>query len=324
MKAIAIGAALLSLTNACHSATAGADSAYPSRPVRIVAASIGTTTDLMARHVGQRLSEIWGKPVVIENRPGVAVGINAKAVVQATPDGYTLLMGEPGNLANVVALFEKPPYDPRTDLAPVTRVARAPLVLVSHPSLPVSNLRELIVYARQRPAKLSYGSSGTGGAGHVTVVLLTQIAGIDLVHIPYKGAVAAMLAVMAGEAQVAAAAASTAMPQIKGGKVKALVLTGTRRFPSLPEVATAAESGLPGFTSEVWFAMAAPAKTPAAVVTRLNRDVGTVLSARTTQEMFLAQGAEAWPSTPDELAQHIRSEIAKWSSVIRTAGVKLD
>lgn len=301
-----------------------AEPAYPTRPVRIIASGIGTTSDLLSRQIAQRLNETWAKPVIVENRQAAVTGAAIRAAVAATPDGYTFVMGETSNLALIVGMYDKPPYDPLKDLVPVTLVARAPIVLLTHPSVPVSNLRELIAYAKQRPGKLSFGSSSAGGPGHVIHALLTQMTGVDILHVPYKGSAAAMLAVMSGEAQLSTGATSTAMPQIKSGKVKALAVTSARRSPTLPDVPTAAESGLPGFEAEVWFALAAPARTPAAIVGKVNRDVSAILNTQSIQDRLLSQGAEASPSTPEELAALMRSEIAKWSKVIKTAGIKLD
>jgi tripartite-type tricarboxylate transporter receptor subunit TctC len=301
-----------------------AEQPYPTRPVRIIASGPGTTSDILSRQLGQRLNESWGKPVIIDNRASAAVGAAIRAAVAATPDGYTFVMGEANNLALAPLVYEKPPYDPLKDLVPVTLVARAPIILLTHPSLPLSNLRELVAYAKQRPGQLTFGSAALGGAGHLSHALFTQMTGVEILHVPYKGAVAAMLAVMSGEAQLSSGATSTAVPQIKAGKVKALAVLSAKRSPALPEVPTAAESGLPGFEVDTWFALAAPARTPAAIVARVNRDVVAILKAPATQERFLAQAIEPSSSTPEELGAFMRSEIAKWNKVVKAAGIRIE
>jgi len=301
-----------------------AEQPYPTRPVRIIASAVGTTSDLLSRHLAQRLTENWGKTVIVDNRVGVATGANIRATVGATPDGHTFVMGETNNLTLAPVVYDKPPYDPLKDLAPVMIVMRVPIVLLTHPSLPVSNLRELVAYAKQRPGKLSWASSAAGGSGHLIQALLTQSTGVDILHVPYKGAAAAMLAVMSGETQMSSGAASTAMAQVKAGKVKALAVTSAKRSPVLPDVPTAAESGLPGLEATVWFALAAPARTPLAIVTRVNRDVTSLLNAPDFQERWLSQAAEISPSTPDELTTLMRAEITKWGKVVKAAGIRIE
>jgi tripartite-type tricarboxylate transporter receptor subunit TctC len=292
--------------------------------VRIIASPVGTTSDLLSRHLAQHLTASWGKTVIVDNRAGAATGPAIRATVGATPDGYTFVMGETNNLALAPVVYDKPPYDPLKDLAPVMIVMRVPIVLLTHPSLPVSNLRELIAYAKQRPGKLSWGSSAAGGSGHLTHALLTQATGVDILHVPYKGAAAAMLAVMSGEAQLSSGAASTAMGQIKTGKVKALAVTSAKRSPVLPDVPTAVESGFPGLEATVWFALAAPAGTPPKIIAKVNGDMTSILNAPDFRERWLSQAAEITPSTPDELTALMRAEIAKWGKVVKAAGIRID
>jgi tripartite-type tricarboxylate transporter receptor subunit TctC len=301
-----------------------AEQSYPTRPVRIIASGVGTTSDLLSRQLGQELSERWRQPVIVDNRAGGAVGAAIRAAVTATPDGYTLVMGEANNLALAPVVYDKPPYDPLNDVDPITLVARTPLILLTHPSVPVSNLRELVAYAKQSPGKLTYGSAALGGVGHLSHALFTQMTGVDVLHVPYKGAAAAMLAVISGEVQLSSGATSTAMAQIKAGKVKALAVLSSKRSQALPEVPTAAESGLPGFEVDTWFALAAPARTPPAIVARVNRDVSSILNTPAMQERFLSQGAEASSSRPEQLAAFMRSEIAKWTKVVKAAGIKIE
>lgn len=288
-----------------------AEQPYPTKPVRIIASAVGTTSDLLSRQLAQRLTESWGRTVIVDNRAGAATGANVRATIGATPDGYTFVMGETNNLAIGPVVYDKPPYDPLKDLTPVILVVRVPILLLTHPSLPVSNLREFIAHASQRPGKLSFGSASAGGLGHLIHAMLTQSSGVDILHVPYKGAAAAMLAVMSGEAQISTGAASTAMAQMKAGKVKALAVTSAKRSAVLPDVPTTAESGFPGIEAVIWFALAAPARTPAAIVSKVNRDVASVLNTPDFRERLLSQAAETSPSTPGELAVLMRAEIAK-------------
>jgi tripartite-type tricarboxylate transporter receptor subunit TctC len=301
-----------------------ADPPYPMRPVRIIASGAGTTSDLLSRQLGSRLTDAWGKPVIVDNRAGAAVGAAVRAAIAATPDGYSLVMGEANNLALAFVVYEKAPYDPLKQLAAITLVARSPIILLTHPSLAVSDLRELVTYAKERPGKLTYGSAALGGAGHLSHALLAQMTGVQILHVPYKGAAAAMLALISGEVQLSSGATSTAMPQIKAGKVKALAVLSRKRSPALPEVPSAGESGLPGFEVDTWFALAAPARTPSAVISRVNRDVTAILRSPPMQERFISQGAEAAPSTPEELTAFIRSEIERWAKVVKAAGIRIE
>lgn len=299
--------------------------AYPTKPVRIVVPSPGTTADLLARVIGPKLTERWGNPVVVQNRSGgPSAMMPAVTVARATPDGYTLLMGETSSLASAASLFKKLDYNPLLDFAPITRVARAPLVLLVNASLPVSDLRDFIKYAKARPpGALSYASATTASISHLTTELFLQLTGINAVHVPYKGAGAGTLAVVAGEVQFASIAVSSAMPQIKAAKVKALAVASKQRFTPLADVLTAAEAGLSGFECEVWFGLLAPARTPAALVARLNRDVVSILGEPAMRETFFRQGADPQPSTPDEFKQFIRAEADKWQRVIKSAGISV-
>ncbi len=296
---------------------------YPAKPVRIVAASPGTGSDFCARYVGQKLNERWGKPVVVENRGGGSAAIAATSVARASADGYTLLMGETASLATAPTLY-KIEYNPVKDFAPITLVASAPLVVVAHPSVPAANLREFIAYAKQRPHDLNYSAGGSGTVAHLTSALLNLLAGIDVVYVPYKGAGAALLAVVGGEVQVSSLSATVAVPQVKTGKLKAYAVTAKKRFPTLPEVPTGAEAGLPRFESEVWFGLVAPARAPAALVSRLNREVVDILKTPATAAAFLLQGTQPAPTTQVQFGQFIQTEIPKWAAVIKAAGVAVE
>jgi tripartite-type tricarboxylate transporter receptor subunit TctC len=297
---------------------------YPTKPVRIVAPSPATTADFSARVIGAKLNERWGKPVVVENRSGApSAMMPAMTVARATPDGYTLLMGETSSLATAISLFKRLDYKPTVDLAPITLVARAPVVLLVNASMSVSSLREFIAHARDRSSELSYASAATGSISHLATELFLQLTGVKAVHVPYKGAGAATLAVVAGEVPFASIAVSSAMSHIKAAKVKALAIASNQRFTPLASVPTAAETGLSGFECETWFGLLAPARTPASLVARLNSDVVSILRDPAMQQTFFVQGAELQPSTPDEFARFIQAETDKWRRVINRAGISL-
>ena len=246
----------------------------------------------------------------------------AITVAKATPDGYTLLMGETSSLAIAASLFKTLEYRPSSDFAPITLVARAPLVLLVNASMP-PNLREFVAYAKKGPRELNYASAATASVSHLTTELFLQLTGIKAVHVPYKGAGAGTLAVVAGEVQFASIAVSSAMPQINAGKVRALAVTSKKPFPPIKNVPTAAEAGLTGFESEAWFGLLAPARTPAALVTRLNSTVVSILRAPAMQDTLFRLGAAPEPTTPEEFAQFIKAEAGKWQRVIKTAGIRV-
>ncbi len=297
---------------------------YPAKPVRIIAATAGTTGDLLARYLGQRLSERWGQPVVIENRSGAGATIASDIAAKAPPDGYTLHIGQLASHAAAVSLYKKLAYDPVKDFAPITFYAGVPLVFVAHPSVPANTLREFIDFAGKRPDAINYASASNGTGSHLTTELLKFITGLKLVHVPYKGSGAATTALISGEAQMAAIVLPSILPQVKAGKVKAYAVTSKSRFAVAPDIPTAAEAGLPGFESTAWFGMFAPARTPAELVNRLNRDIVEVVRTPATRDWLLAQGAESAPGTPAEFAAFIKSETAKWKKVIEASGAKVD
>jgi tripartite-type tricarboxylate transporter receptor subunit TctC len=296
---------------------------YPMKPVRIMAASAGTSSDIFSRHLALGLSGQWGQTVMVENRPGASAMMPAEIASRAMPDGYTLLMGELGSLASAISLF-KIKYDPVKDFAPITLFATAPLVLIAHPSVGPADLRELMAYVKKHPGTINYASGSNGSPGHLTSVLLSQLAGLDMVHVPYKGAGAATLAVVAGHVQITCLNTTVVMHQIKAGRVKAYALFARNRVAALPEVPTATEAGMGGLEAAQWLGVLAPARTPAAIVDKLNRDIIQILNTPALREVMLAQGAEAIPGTPEEFSAFIKSEIAKWKRVITLAGVRVD
>lgn len=294
---------------------------YPTRPVRVVAGNPGATADILARHIGRRLSERWGQQVVVDNRGGAAATIAAGIVANASADGYTLLMGQLNSHALAVNLYKRLSYDPVAGFAPITRVASAPQVLVVTSSLPVRSWREFADYAMKHPGALNYASAGHGTASHLTTEFMKQAAKLNLVHINYKGGASAMVAIMSDEAKAGFIPLSTALPIAQTGKARVLAIASMRRFSTLPDVPTLHESGLSNFEAASWFGLFAPAGTPGALVARLNREVVETLRTPSVQQDLLKLGAETNPGTPEEFANFVRSEIVKWRDVVKTAGI---
>jgi tripartite-type tricarboxylate transporter receptor subunit TctC len=294
---------------------------YPARPVRlIVPFAPGGGTDIIARVMSPHLSELLGKQVVIENRPGAGTIIGAELAAKARPDGYTLFMGITGTMAINPSIYDKLPYDPVRDFAPIILMAVGPNVLVVDPSLPVKSVTELIAYAKAHPGKLSYASSGTGGAPHLAGELFKSMAGADMVHISYKGAAPATTAVMTGEVKVMFAGMGAALPFIKAGKLRALGVAGSKRSVAMPDLPMIGEY-LKGYEASTWFGMFAPAGTPNQIITKLNADVLKVMSRSDVEGQLFSQGYETLTSTPEELGTYVKTEIAKWSKVIRDANI---
>ena len=253
---------------------------------------------------------------------GAAAMISAEIAANALPDGYTLLMGQLNSHAIAVSLHRKLSYDPLKDFAPITLVALAPQVLVVNSSMPVNSWRELAVYAGKRPGQIDYASAGNGTASHLTAELLKQVAGLNLVHVPYKGGAAAIRAVMSAEVKTGFAALATAWPVLKSGKIRALAIASRQRFPTLPDVPTFDEGGLPKFEATTWFGMFAPARTEKGLVARLNHEIVEILHTPSIQQALMNLGAEPAPGAPEEFRAFIKSEIVKWRDVIKTAGIQ--
>ncbi len=302
----------------------GAQAAYPERPVRmIVPFPPGGANDIVARMVAQRLAEQWGKPVVVDNRAGAGGNIGIETGARANPDGYTLTIGSNSTLATNVVLEPSLPFDPRRDFAAISMIVTAANILIVHPSLAANTTADFIKLARSNTRKLNYSSFGDGSSAHLTGEMFKSAAGVDMVHIPYKGGGPALAAVMGGEVQCTFANLSVALPQVKGGKVKAIAVTSARRATALPELPTLAESGVPGFEATATVGMLAPAGTPRALVLRLNQDVHRVVNEPAMREQLLARGLEIALSTPEEFARYIRSEIERWGRVVRDAGIRV-
>jgi tripartite-type tricarboxylate transporter receptor subunit TctC len=295
---------------------------YPEKPVTLVVAfPAGGSADLVARAVAQQMSESWKQPIVISNRAGASGNIGAEAVANAAPDGYTLLMGTTA-LASSPALYTKLGYDLTRDLAPVGLVVTMMNVLVVHPSLPARSVNELLALAKARPGALNSASAGVGSSNHLALVLFTMLSGTEIGHVPYKGAAPAVADVMGGHVAMTFAPIAAVISQIKGGRLRALGVTGATRSSALPGVPTIAEAGVPGYEAAGWNAMLAPKATPRELIVKVNAALADSLRAPRVSEVLASSGAEAAAGTPDELARFLHSEIAKWAKVVKAAGIR--
>lgn len=320
-----LGRLLMSVLAAGLLAGAAFAQTYPSKPVRwVIPFPPGGGTDLISRTITHKLAEQWGVQVIADNRPGAGGTIGLDAAAKAPGDGYTIVLGQASNVAVAPGLYPRLPYDPVRDIAPVTQVIAAPLVIVSHPSFPARNARELVAFARGKPGAVTYGSPGNGTIGHLALEMLKADARINLLHVPYSGAARALSSLIGGEIAVYASSTPPALPQIKAGKLKALGVTGARRISALPEVPTVAESGVPGFVAVNWYGVFVPAGTPKDMVARLHADIVKVLRLPDVQKRFEGEGGDIVANTPEEFSALIRAETPKWSKVIKVAGVKLD
>jgi tripartite-type tricarboxylate transporter receptor subunit TctC len=300
-----------------------ADSAqdFPSKPIRVMGQGVGSTADYLSRYVGQKLTEQWGQTVVVDNRAGAGGTISTDVVAKATPDGYTLVMGHAGTHVSAVSLYKSLPYDPIKDFAPISLVAKLVTVLVVHPSVPANNVQELIAYAKQK-GDLNYASAGNGTISHLTGELFNQVAGLKIQHVPYKSAGAALTGLIGGETPVSFLSPITAHTQLKAGKLKAFAVSSRTRFVAVPDIPSATEAGIPGMEAVLWFGLFAPAQTPKPIVAKLNQTVVEILSRPDVKAAILVRGGEVAPSTPDELAAWVKSEIKKWTPIIKAAGIQ--
>ena len=298
---------------------------YPAKPVRLVVGfAPGGATDILARSIAQKMSESWGQQAVVDNRPGASGMIAAETVAKASADGYTMLVASPGEIAINPHLYRKLAYDPARDYVGVTLAGVTPLVLVVHPSVPVRSVSELIRFARQRPGRITYASAGAGGAPHLATEFFKSLAGIELVHVPYKGGAQAVVAMLAGEVAVYFSGLPPAVPHVKTGRLRALAVTTSRRAQLAPDVPTFEESGLHGLDITNWFGVFVPAGTPPEVVSRIQAEIVRGLKLADVRDRLAAQGLEAIGSTPDELDRFVRAESAKYAKIIRAAGIQAD
>jgi tripartite-type tricarboxylate transporter receptor subunit TctC len=311
---------------ACTSVIAHAQSqaAYPVKPIRIIVPqSPGASTDLTARLIGQKLSAALNEPVIIDHRPGAGSIIGTDLVAKAAPDGYTLLVVASSITLNPT-LHKDLPFDPIRDLAPITQISAFPNMLVVHPAVPVKTVKDLIALAKAKPGSINYGSSGSATGTHLSAELFKYMTGIEMVHVPYKGGGPAVQALLGGQVQLNFATIVSVLPHVRSGKLRALAVTTAKRSPSAPDVPTIGESGVPGYDHAPWNGFLAPAKTPRAIVARLNEETARLLRAPDVQSVFTNEGAEPVGNSPEEFAAIIRNETAKWAKVIRAAGIKAD
>ena len=324
MKVLA-GMVVLLAGGAAYAQDANYAKDFPNRPIRIMGGGVGSTADYLSRYIGQKLNEKWAQPVVVDSRSGAGGTLAADVVAKAAPDGYNLVMGHAGPMVSAVALYKDLPYDPVKDFAPVTRMTTGVVVLVTHPSIPVTNAKELIAYIKQNSnvrGGLSYASAGNGSMSHLAGELFNGIAGVKVLHVPYKSAGLALTALLSSETQISFLSPVTAHTQLKAGRVKALAVSSKTRFSGTPDIPSATEAGIPGMDARLWFGLFTTAKTPRAVVMKLNQEITDVLNKPDVKLHLITQGAEAAPSTPEELGDFVKSELLRWVPIIKAAGIK--
>ena len=295
---------------------------YPSRPIRIVVGfSAGSTTDILARTVGQKMNEAWGQPVLVDNRPSAGGVVASSALANAAPDGYTLLVVSAGHAASA-AMFSKLPYDTLKDFAGVSRIANVPSILVVSPALGVKTVKELVARAKSQPGQLNFSSPGVGSANHLAGELFKTLSGIDAAHVPYKGIPEAMAAVVSGSVQFNFSPVLNVLPLSRDGRLLALASSTGKRSAALPDLPTLAEAGVPGYVFDPWFGMLAPAKTPKALLARLSGEIARIVELPDVKERMRALGADPAPTTPEDFDAYIRVEVAKFQKIVKDAGIK--
>ena len=299
---------------------------YPEKTIRFIAPyAPGGSTDLLTRSLAQKLTEYLGQTVVADNRPGAGGNVGAEIAAKAAPDGYTILLAPVSPMAINVTLYgKKLPFNPEKDFAPITLVAKVPLVVVVNLAVPAKTLQEFITLAKSRPGKMTYGSSGNGSSNHMTGAMLMSAAQLDMVHVPYKGGGPGMIALLGGEIDMMVAQIPSSRQLHMSGKVRALALSGAKRSAALPDVPTMIESGLPGFEATSWYCVVAPAGTPKAIIDRLNAEIVKALNTPEMRQRLADDGAEVESSTPAELARFVHTEIAKWAKAVKDSGARID
>jgi len=299
--------------------------AYPARTIRIVPPfPPGGTSDILARAIGERLTKEWGQQVVTENRPGAAGNIASEYVAKSPPDGHVLYINTVGTHAINPAIYPKLAFDPIQDFTAITNLVALPSLLCAHPSLPVRNVKELIALARKHPGQLSYSSAGSGSQPHLTAEMFKTMTGVNILHVPYKGAAPQMVGLLGGEVAVTWATAPSGVPFVKSGKLRGLGVSTSRRMPALPDVPTIAEAGVPGYDVMGWNGLVGPANMPPAVVQKINAAVVRIFNAPEVRERFIALGSEPIPSTPEEFASLMKAELPKWARIVKESGARLD
>lgn len=301
-----------------------AATAFPTKPIRIIVAyTPAGTTDILARAIGQKMSETWGQPVIIDNRAGAAGNIGTEVAARATPDGHTLLMGTAGTHGINVSLYRKLSWHPVNDFAPVSLSAMVPNIMVVNNSLPVKNVREFVAHVKANPGKLSYGSPGNGSTAHLSMELFKSMTGSTIVHIPYKGSAGVLTDVMGGQIAVTIDNMPPYIPQVKAGKIRALAVSTNKRSSAMPDLPTIAEAGVPGYEAGAWFGLLAPAGTPKPIVAQLSAESARIIKLPDVSKRVSELGAEPVGSTPEQFGELIKTEIAKWAKVIKDANVEL-
>jgi tripartite-type tricarboxylate transporter receptor subunit TctC len=303
--------------------TVAAQTKYPNKPIRlIVPVAPGGGTDFIARLLGQKLNEAWAEPVIVDNRPGAAGNLGVEIAAKAAPDGYTLVIPITSFPINP-SLYSKLPFDTVRDFAPITLIASAPLLLVVNPKLQANSVKDLIALAKAKPGELNFANSGSGTTAHLAGEMFKRMAGIDIVSVPYKGGGPAVIDLIAGNVQMYFSTIPAALPQVKAGRLRALAVTGGKRMSQIGDVPTVSESGLPGFEVVAWFGMFAPAKTPQPIVRKLNAELVRILNTSEVREKMTGHGLIPGGNTPGELGSFLSSEIAKWSRLIKEAGIRI-
>ena len=321
VAALALAAAV-SIAVVPHSAWA---QAYPAKPVRVLAPfPAGSGVDIVARMIGQPLAELWGQAVVVDNRPGAGGTIACELVAKAVPDGHTLLLGNASTFAMAPSLYKKVNYDPVKSFAPITQVNTSTNILVVHPSVAATTIQAFIALAKAKPGTINYASAGSGTSPHLAAELFKSMAGVDLVHVPYKGSPQALTDLLGGQTQAMFASLVSAIPHVRQNRLRALGVTALQRSAALPEVPTINESGLRGYDVAVWMGIVAPAGTSPAVIAQLNRQIAAILKTPEIRERLSAQGLQASSNSPAEFAAYIAAEVPKWAKVIRQAGIIAD
>ncbi len=303
---------------------ANAIAGYPDHPVRLVVpVAAGGGNDIVARMFAQKLTAAWAQAVVVDNRPGAATAIGADIVAKAIPDGYTIMLTSVSFAINA-GMRSKLPFDPVRDFAGITQIARVPQIMVVNPALSAATLAEFIALAKSKPGQINYASAGTGSSTHLAMEIFMDMTGTRLNHVPYKGTAPGLTDVMAGHVQVTFDAIPPTLPHIRGGRVRALAIGGPQRFPTLPDVPTLAEAGLPNYTFQSWFGILAPARTPDAIVRTLNRELVRIIHLPETRRIFTELGIEPLGTSPPEFSSYLRAEIARWSAVMRTHNIRAE
>ncbi len=297
---------------------------YPAKPIRfIIPLAPGGGGDILARSIAQKLNEKWGQPVIVDNRPGGGGVIGTEVVAKAPADGYTILMIATNHTVNP-SLIPKLPYDAIADFAPVTQLTASPNILVLHPSLPATSLKELIALARQRPGQLNYSSAGNGTAGHLAAELMKMMAKIDVVHVPYKAAPQALSDLVSGQIQLQFSNLMTALPHVKNGRLRGIAVTTIQRSPAIPELPTMDQAGLRGYRVDQTYGVVAPGRTPAPIIARLNGEIVNILKSPDIGQRMSAEGAMLVGNTPQEYLEYLKAELQKWTRVVKEVGIRLD